>query len=97
MCATASLAAVGYMPPDGAGRERTGNLSGEMLREAIGLDLAIVHAPGDPVTELLRIAGDLHADLIVVGRDAVGPHRTANLVGQRLADRRRQSAIFVVL
>ena len=41
-------------------------LAADMRREAAGLDLTFIHAPGDPVAGLLRIAGEVHADLIVV-------------------------------
>lgn len=57
-----------------------------MLCEADGLDLAFMHAPGNPVAGLLRIATEVHADLIVAG----------DSVGQRLAGRRRESVIVVV-
>lgn len=96
MCAAASLAAVGCLPPDGTARERAGDLGHEMLIEAVELRLTVVHAPGDPVAELLRIAGELHADLIVAGRSAAGPYRPTDSIGQRLAARRRQSVIVVV-
>jgi nucleotide-binding universal stress UspA family protein len=48
-----------------AGEQAEGPAAG-MLREAAGLDLTFIHAPGDPVAGLLRIAGEVHADLIVV-------------------------------
>jgi nucleotide-binding universal stress UspA family protein len=71
-------------------------LAADMRREAAGLDLTFIHAPGDPVAGLLRIAGQVHADLIVVGGSAATPHRLAGSVGQRLAARRRESVIVVV-
>ena len=71
-------------------------LAADVRREAAGLDLTFIHAPGDPVAGLLRIAGELHADLIVVGGSAATPHRLAGSVGQRLAARRRESVIVVV-
>jgi nucleotide-binding universal stress UspA family protein len=57
-----------------------------MRRVAAGLDLTFMHAPGNPVAGLLRIATEVHADLIVAGGS----------VGQRLAGRRRESVIVVV-
>jgi nucleotide-binding universal stress UspA family protein len=89
----AGIAAAGYPVPDPAAGER---LAAGMLREAAGLDLTFIHAPGDPVAGLLRIAGEVHADLIVVGGPAATPHRLAGSVGQRLAARRRKSVIVVV-
>jgi nucleotide-binding universal stress UspA family protein len=82
--------------PDLAADLQAGGLAADMLREAAGLDLTFVQAPGDPVAGLLRIAGEVHADLIVVGGSAATPHRLAGWVGQRLAGRRRESVIVVV-
>jgi nucleotide-binding universal stress UspA family protein len=82
--------------PDLAADLQAGGLAADMLREAAGLDLTFVQAPGDPVAGLLRIAGEVHADLIVVGGSAATPHRLAGSVGQRLAGRRRESVIVVV-
>jgi nucleotide-binding universal stress UspA family protein len=79
-----------------AADDRTEGLAAGMLREAAGLDLTFIHAPGDPVAGLLRIAAEVHADLIVVGVSAATPHRLAGSVGQRLAARRRESVIVVV-
>jgi nucleotide-binding universal stress UspA family protein len=80
-------------PPVG---EQTQNLAADMLREAAGLDLTFVRALGGPVARLLRIAVEVHADLIVVGGSASTPPRLARSVGQRLAARRRESVIVVV-
>jgi nucleotide-binding universal stress UspA family protein len=96
ICAAAGFAAAGYLVPDLAVGEQVEGLAADMLREAAGLDLAFMHAPGDPVAELLQIAGEVHADLIVVGGSAATPHRLAGSVGQRLAARRRESVIVVV-
>jgi nucleotide-binding universal stress UspA family protein len=96
ICAAAAIAAAGYPGPDTAAGEQAEGLAAGMLREAAGLDLTFIHAPGDPVAGLLRIAGEVHADLIVVGGSAATPHRLAGSVGQRLAARRRESVIVVV-
>jgi nucleotide-binding universal stress UspA family protein len=96
ICAAAGIAAAGYPAPDPAAGEQAEGLPAGMLREAAGLDLTFVHAPGDPVAGLLRIAGEVHADLIVVGGSAATPHRRTGSVGQRLAARRRKSLIVVV-
>ena len=68
----------------------------DMLREAADLELTFVRAPGRTVAGLLRIAGEVHVDLIVVGGSASTPQRLAGSVGQRLAARRRESVIVVV-
>ena len=86
----------GYPVPDPAAGEQAEGLAAGMLREAAGLDLTFIHAPGDPVAGLLRIAGEVHADLIVVGGSDATPHRLTGSVGQRLAARRRKSVIVVV-
>src|SRR5258707_10244786 len=71
--------------PDLAADLQAGGLAADMLREAAGLDLTFVQAPGAPVAGLLWIAGEVHADLIVVGGSAATPHRLAGSVGQRVA------------
>jgi nucleotide-binding universal stress UspA family protein len=96
ICAVAGFAAVGYPVVDPAVHEQTENPAADMLHEAAGLDLTFVRAAGGPVAGLLRIAGEVHADLIVVGGSASTPHRLAGSVGQRLAARRRESMIVVV-
>ena len=95
ICAAAGFSAADYLVPDPAVGEQAEDLA-KMLREAAGVDLTFVHAHGNPVTELLRIAEGVHADLIVVGGSAAIPHRLAGSVGQRLAARRRESVIVVV-
>ena len=96
ICAVAGFAAGGYPVADPAVGEQTQSLAADMLREAAGLDLTFVRPPGGPVAELLRIAGEVHADLIVVGGSAATPQRLAGSVGQRLAARRRESVIVIV-
>ena len=61
-----------------------------------GVDLAFVQTQGDPVTELLRIAGSDHADLIVVGRSCKVRHHLAGSLGRRLVGRRNAPVIVVV-
>jgi nucleotide-binding universal stress UspA family protein len=96
ICAVAGFAAAGYPVADPTVGEQTQSLAADMLREAAGLDLTFVRAPGGPVAGLLRIAGEVHADLIVVGGSAATPQRLAGSVGQRLAGRRRESVIVIV-
>jgi nucleotide-binding universal stress UspA family protein len=94
--AVAGFAAAGCPVADPPVGEQTQSLAADMLREAAGLDLTFVRALGGPVARLLRIAGEVHADLIVVGGSASTPPRLARSVGQRLAARRRESVIVVV-
>jgi nucleotide-binding universal stress UspA family protein len=72
------------------------NLLAEMLSEAGDLDLTFVDALGDPVTELLRIAGEVHADLLVVGGSSRSRRRLTGAVAPRLAARCRESVIAIV-
>ena len=88
ICAVAGFAAAGYSAADPAVGEQTQRLAADMLREAAALDLTFVRAPGGPVAGLLRIAGEVHADLIVVGGSGATP--------QRLAARSRESVIVIV-
>jgi len=96
VCAAAGIAAAGYPVPDPYVGGQAEGLAADIRREAAGLDLTFIHVPGDPVAGLLRIAGEVHADLIVVGGSAASPQRLAGSVGQRLAARRRESVIVVV-
>jgi nucleotide-binding universal stress UspA family protein len=61
-----------------------------------GVDLTFVHTHGDTATELLRIAGSEHADLIVVGRSTKARHHLAGSLGRRLVGRRDAPIIVVV-
>jgi nucleotide-binding universal stress UspA family protein len=69
--------------------DEAGDLVADMLREAGDVELTFIDAPGDPVTELLHIAREVHADLLVVST-------SARAVGRRLAARRRESVVAVV-
>lgn len=96
ICGTASLAALGYSATDWGVHERSAHMVEAMRHEAAGLNLAFAEAFGDPVAELLWIAGKVHADLIVIGSVGRTWHGRPGLVGQRLAARRRQAVIVVV-
>jgi nucleotide-binding universal stress UspA family protein len=86
--AVAGSVTVGYMVPDSAADERVEDLAAKLLHEAVGLELAIVYSHGRPAAELLRIAAEVRADLVVVG----GPAS----VGRHLVGRRRPPVIVVV-
>ena len=96
LATVASLMTVGYPVLDLAANEQAEDLLSEMLNEAGDLNLSFIHANGDPVAELLRIAGEVHADLIVVGESATISHRFVGSVGKRLASRRREPVIVIV-
>jgi nucleotide-binding universal stress UspA family protein len=60
------------------------------------VDLTFVHTRGDTATELLRIAGSDHADLIVVGRSIKARHHFAGSLGRRLVGRSNAPVVVVV-
>jgi nucleotide-binding universal stress UspA family protein len=78
--------------------DQVGELGGLVRRHAleVGVDLTFVHARGDTATELLRIAGSSHADLVVVGRSTKARHHLAGSLGRRLVGRRNAPVIVVV-
>lgn len=92
----ADFAAISYPEMDLATTEQAKALLAEMLHEAADLSLTFIRATGDPVAELLRIAEEVHADLIVVGRSTRTRHRVTGSVGQRLVARHRELVIVVV-
>ncbi len=55
-----------------------------------------MHAHGDPATELVRVASELHADLIVVGRSSKARHRVAGSIGRGLVNRKGAPVVVVV-
>jgi nucleotide-binding universal stress UspA family protein len=61
-----------------------------------GVHLTFVHAHGDTTKELLRVADELHADLIVVGKSTKARHQLAGSLGRRLV-RCRDAPIIVVV
>ncbi len=60
------------------------------------IELTFVHTHGDKAKELIRIADDDHADLIVVGRSAKARHQLAGSLGRRLVGRRDAPIVVVV-
>jgi nucleotide-binding universal stress UspA family protein len=82
-----------------ANAERAARLQAELARRAAGdrgLELAFVHAEGDAGRELVRIAEELEADVIAVGRSAKLRHRLAGSLGRRLLSKRDAPIIVVV-
>jgi nucleotide-binding universal stress UspA family protein len=73
-------------------------LEAEVLRRTAGTGSAVtfVHAQGDPARELLRIAEDVRADLIVVGRSTKARHRLAGSLGRYLITKRCAPIVVVV-
>jgi nucleotide-binding universal stress UspA family protein len=61
-----------------------------------GVDFEFVNTKGDPASELLRVAADRHADLIVVGKSSKVLHHVAGSLGRRLIGKRDAPVIVVV-
>lgn len=55
----------------------------EVSRE-LGISVTLVAARGDPFTELSRVAGEVHADAIVVGASTKAGHRLIGSLAVRL-------------
>ncbi|HEY1918927.1 MAG TPA: universal stress protein [Streptosporangiaceae bacterium] len=73
-------------------------LEAEVARRTAGVGpaVAFVHAQGDPARELLRVADDVRADLIVVGRSTKARHRLAGSLGRYLITKRSAPIVVVV-
>ena len=61
-----------------------------------GTAVAFVHAYGDPARELLRVAGEVRADLIVVGRSTRARHHLAGSLCRHLMTKRCAPIVVVV-
>jgi nucleotide-binding universal stress UspA family protein len=82
-----------------ANAERAARLRDEIESQAArdsDLDLVFIGARGDPGQELVRIAEELKADVIAVGRSAKVRHRLAGSIGRRLLAKRGAPIIVVV-
>ena len=84
------------MDPGGAAQAEQLRLEAERLGRSQRMALAFVHARGDPATELLRVAGGVHADLIVVGRSTKARHRVAGSLGRHLVNEPGAPVVVVV-
>lgn len=101
MAAMAS-SAVGVAASDYAVLEQAAAAEARSLRAEVqghgndGLDVAFVHARGDPARELLRVAEEVGADLIVVGRSTKARHQIAGSLGRCLIRKRRSPIVVLV-
>lgn len=91
------------VPIDYAGMEQIATDRAEQLRHEVedyaaenGIRLRFVHAHGDPMTELTRIAAESRADTIVVGRSTKARHHLAGSLGRRLIGQRKAPIVVVV-
>lgn len=90
-------------PVDYTGAEQIASDRAEHLRHQIedyeaehDFRVSFVHAHGDPMTELARIAEEWRADVIVVGRSTKARHHVAGSIGRRLVGRRKAPVVVVV-
>lgn len=63
---------------------------------ARGIEACFMHVYGDPATELARVAAEVHADQIVVGRSSKARHRLAGSIGRCLVARKDAPVVVVV-
>jgi nucleotide-binding universal stress UspA family protein len=83
---------------DRAAADQAGELWSEVQRAGAGqeVELAFVHARGDPVNALLQVAEAAGADAIAVGRSTKARHRLVGSLGRRLIAKRRAPIIVIV-
>lgn len=82
-----------------ANAEDAERLRAEIESQAAGdrdRDLVFVQARGDPTQELVRIAEEVKADVIAVGRSTKVRHRLAGSIGRRLLAKRSTPIVVVV-
>jgi nucleotide-binding universal stress UspA family protein len=82
-----------------ANDERAARLRAEIESQVArdsDLDLVFIEARGNPGQELVRIAEEVKADVIAVGRSTKVRHRLAGSVGRRLLAKRGTPIIVVV-
>lgn len=78
--------------------ERIAELRAEVERHGKGAscELEFLLAHGDAAKELLRIAEEMEADLIAVGRSTKRHHHLAGSIGRRLISKHRAPVVVVV-
>jgi nucleotide-binding universal stress UspA family protein len=93
-----SVSAIAYGAISQTQSEEAERLCHELCSYATerGVDLTFVHAHGDTMKELLRVADEAHADLIVVGKSTKARHQVAGSLGRRLTGCRNAPIVVVV-
>jgi nucleotide-binding universal stress UspA family protein len=96
--AATGIAVCDYEEGDRAAAGQARRLEAEVLRRTAdaGPAVTFVHAHGDPARELLRVADDVRADVIVVGRSTKARHRLAGSLGHYLITKRNAPIVVVV-
>jgi nucleotide-binding universal stress UspA family protein len=95
---TVGLSACGYAEVERAAAEHAAQLRAEVLAHTAddGPDVAFIHTRGDAAREILRVAEEVGADLIVVGRSTKARHHIAGSLGRCLIAKRRAPIVAVV-
>ena len=94
---TAGVAAGDYAAVEQAAAAEARSLRAEVREHGSdGLDVAFVHARGDPARELLRVAGEVGADLIVVGKSIKARRQIAGSLGRCLIGKHKSPIVVVV-
>ena len=96
--AVAGVAVCDYTAVDQAAADHAARLLAQVRShgDADGPDVVFVYARGDPGRELLRVAREARADLIVVGRSMKARHRLAGSLGRNLVLNRTAPVVVVV-
>ncbi len=96
--AAVGVAVYDYAVVDQAVAAQAARLQAEVQRhgDTDGVDVVFVHARGDPARELLRLAGEAGADLIVVGKSVKVRHQVAGSLGRHLVLKRGAPVVVVV-
>jgi hypothetical protein len=92
----AGWVAAGFTLPDAADGEQLEWLTAELLCEADDLEIEVVHAAGNPVTELRRIAAEAQAGLMVVSGSVLRPRALASVDRLRASSTPHGPVIVVV-
>jgi nucleotide-binding universal stress UspA family protein len=97
-CATFAGVVVPHVIADRKGDEHASRLRHRIEQAAAeaGVDVTFMHASGDATNELLRIAQEEHADVIVIGRSTKARHHVAGSLGRRLIGKRDVPVVVVV-
>jgi nucleotide-binding universal stress UspA family protein len=100
--ATLAVAVGGALPIDSAlihdsRAEQADHLRAQLAAEAVAdPTIVFVHSRGDPAREILRVAKESNADVIVVGRSTKVRHHVAGSLGHCLVGKRHAPVVVVV-
>jgi nucleotide-binding universal stress UspA family protein len=97
-CAAFAGVVVPHVVTDRRAAEQAERLRHRIQQSAAeaGVEVTFVHASGDATNELLRVAQEEHADLIVIGRSTKARHHVAGSLGRRLIGKRDAPVVVIV-